>query len=724
MADIDYGRMGEEVAKALRRGNSGPNFGGGAPAGSSGGAGGSVDQIKSEAGNAATAVKGFVKAAGDSMDTFQKLSSTGSNFSNDLVGMNVAAAKSRLDLNNFADVVATNGKYLSGLGGSVTRGTEAFAKLSDGFFKSNMDKDLRNLGYTSKDLNEVLALQASIQRTSNTEDEKSASDTRNSAAAMAKEMDLMAKLTGKTRQEQMEMMQKNRADGQVEAKLRLMTMGKTEDEARQIRTQAMAALQQAEIEGRGQMAKELFATGTLMSDEAQSQFATFGKASQATADQMSALGKGQFEAAKQFGDRATSEMLRNQQDPTLLLQATLGEAGGPIGKTMMKNIETMGPFNDSVQATAKSMGVLLTTQDGYAKALKAARDEVERARAGYDKTGQRVGGTVAAGASIEKGLADVRAGVAGLATVRNPQGQSLSTEAARAGEITAEGVRNLQGYKGNIGATIEGRGQEGLASGGKEGGAIGVATNAALNIAKGTITIAGETVLNITGKVNSMSGRSTGSLGMTGKLIEDFGSGTMAMLHGKEGVITEDQLKKLVSGVQDTGISSVVSKFAEAQNSIKSMDIGDLPGAKVSDAAGATAQNPMDNFASMAKDVTGMLPKGMPAMDLNAINLPGFGANLKAATSSTASAVKPPPAATAAAAQSSAQQTAATQAASSQPPSPKSTQAGNDASLNDVVRTIESLNKLMGQLLAQNDDLGRKQISATRSNSTNVYERN
>ena len=154
------------------------------------------------------------------------------------------------------------------------------------------------------------------------------------------------------------------------------------------------------------------------------------------------------------------------------------------------------------------------------------------------------------------------------------------------------------------------------------------------------------------------------------------------------------------------------------------MDIGDLPGAKVSDAAGATAQNPMDNFASMAKDVTGMLPKGIPAMDLNAINLPGFGANLKAATSSTASAVKPPPAATAAAAQSSAQQTAATQAASSQPPSPKSTQAGNDASLNDVVRTIESLNKLMGQLLAQNDDLGRKQISATRSNSTNVYERN
>jgi hypothetical protein len=125
----------------------------------------------------------------------------------------------------------------------------------------------------------------------------------------------------------------------------------------------------------------------------------------------------------------------------------------------------------------------------------------------------------------------------------------------------------------------------------------------------------------------------------------------------------------------------------------------------------------------MAKDVTGMLPKGMPSMDLNAINLPGFGSTLKAATSSTASAVKPVQTTTATV-PPPAQSTATTTQAASQQPSQKSTQAGNDAGLNDVVRSLETLNKLMGQLLAQNDDLGRKQISATRSNSTNVYERN
>ena len=48
------------------------------------------------------------------------------------------------------------------------------------------------------------------------------------------------------------------------------------------------------------------------------------------------------------------------------------------------------------------------------------------------------------------------------------------------------------------------------------------------------------------GMEGQMSGRSGGSLGATGKLIEDFGSGTPMMLHGREGVITEAQLNSLI----------------------------------------------------------------------------------------------------------------------------------------------------------------------------------
>lgn len=50
--------------------------------------------------------------------------------------------------------------------------------------------------------------------------------------------------------------------------------------------------------------------------------------------------------------------------------------------------------------------------------------------------------------------------------------------------------------------------------------------------------------------------RQGGSLDATGKLIEDFGTGTPATLHGTEGVITKPQLEKVVSSAIEAGKQS------------------------------------------------------------------------------------------------------------------------------------------------------------------------
>jgi hypothetical protein len=47
--------------------------------------------------------------------------------------------------------------------------------------------------------------------------------------------------------------------------------------------------------------------------------------------------------------------------------------------------------------------------------------------------------------------------------------------------------------------------------------------------------------------------RQDGSLGATGKPIEDFGKGTPAILHGREGVITESQLNGLMGSAAQGG---------------------------------------------------------------------------------------------------------------------------------------------------------------------------
>lgn len=47
--------------------------------------------------------------------------------------------------------------------------------------------------------------------------------------------------------------------------------------------------------------------------------------------------------------------------------------------------------------------------------------------------------------------------------------------------------------------------------------------------------------------------RAGGSLSATGKLIESFGSGTPAVLHGEEGVVTKDQMNQIISGAAQIG---------------------------------------------------------------------------------------------------------------------------------------------------------------------------
>ena len=125
----------------------------------------------------------------------------------------------------------------------------------------------------------------------------------------------------------------------------------------------------------------------------------------------------------------------------------------------------------------------------------------------------------------------------------------------------------------------------------------------------------------------------------------------------------------------------------------------------------------------------GTLPltqKELPKMDLNSINLPGFGTQIRSAAAAIPQEVNKPkpgseenvfdPTGNKGAPKSKTDAKTDTKTDSADAKSTKAT-------LDDVVKKLESLNSSMNRMIEGQADIGRRQISATRSNNNNIYER-
>jgi hypothetical protein len=410
------------------------------------------------------AFKTLTDEAKNSLSTWRDLSKAGAGFSNDVIGMSTAAAQSRMSLEEFSQVIKENGKYMTGLGGSVGRGAEVFSKLSKSFFDSNMDRGLRELGYTSKELNDVLALTAGAQKSAFSDTEAGQKRTNQAAAAMAKEMDLIAKLTGKSRAEQMEEMTKRKVDGQTEAKLRLLTANKTEEEAAAIRLEYQKGLLEAQKQGTEQSYKEFFATGTYLSEEAATQAALLGKQARAQEESIKAMQGGDFAKSAEARERSAAESLKNQSDTTLLTVATLGSAAGTAGEAMVKQVEVNDALFHSVSKVKAEYEAQTGTMISYSEALKLAKERIEQEQAGRDKNGKAVSGATDGLIAVEKAQQDFKAGLAAAAEAVDKDGKGLANSLRDLGTVVSNTIKNIAGESqgGNIGKNIGERAQAGL----------------------------------------------------------------------------------------------------------------------------------------------------------------------------------------------------------------------------------------------------------------------
>jgi LysM repeat protein len=379
--------LAEEITRAQRGGGGGGGRGGG-------GGAGLVDGVTSSIGSFGEAIKksvpslyeleskykSTVENLGASLDTWRELSKTGVNFGNDILAMQTAAKGARMELGDFNEIVTQNRASLAGWGGSIDKGAKDFARVSKQMFDeyTTATDSLRQLGYTNKDLNEVLALQMSAIGTSMADGKAKDEAAIKAATDLATEMDLMAKMTGKTREEQMEAQKKLQMDQAFQAKMALDTQGMDEKQALEYTTKMKEEYAKAEAQGLGQVFKEQFLYGTVVTKEASMQLVSSGKAGLAVSEQAKAASEGNFKLAAEKSKEAYAEAAKMAKDPAALQMRVISGITGDFGAATAKFAKESEALAKGIEGLRKKIeketGQPVTTE----QASEAYRDQARK----------------------------------------------------------------------------------------------------------------------------------------------------------------------------------------------------------------------------------------------------------------------------------------------------------------------------------------------------------
>ena len=135
------------------------------------------------------------------LEVYQQISNSGVSFSGSLTDLRMAAANSYVTLDQFAKILTSNQDAFLRIGGSVNEGAVAFSKFSHNFISGDLGNQMMSLGYTTEQVNQYLATYIGNAGANNIKDLESSSQLRSGATAYLEELDRLAEVTGKSREE-------------------------------------------------------------------------------------------------------------------------------------------------------------------------------------------------------------------------------------------------------------------------------------------------------------------------------------------------------------------------------------------------------------------------------------------------------------------------------------------------------------------------------------------
>lgn len=161
------------------------------------------------------------------VDAFREMSAAGASFGNSMESMRLAAASSRLNLDQFQKLVGESSETFAVFGSTVTDGARRFARLSGSLREGELGDRLMGMGFTIEDVNSGLSSYLELQARQGRLEQMSNTELREGAGEYLEQLDALTKVTGMQRKEAEQAMLAQ----QEESKMRVMRATATNKEA-------------------------------------------------------------------------------------------------------------------------------------------------------------------------------------------------------------------------------------------------------------------------------------------------------------------------------------------------------------------------------------------------------------------------------------------------------------------------------------------------------------
>jgi len=295
-------------------------------------------------------------AADDVVKSYQAVSQSGATFGGSISKFAAASSQAGMTMAEFSGLIAKNSQAMGAFGTTTEGGAANFARVSKQLRATG--SDLYALGFSTAEINQGLASYGNLMKLQGQQGKKSNAELAAGARSYMKELDLLAKATGQSRQQVEDQMAAMAKDAQFQASMAGL--------GPQVRDSFLAVTTGLPA-GLNDFAKDIMATGTATTEENQKLMAMMPQ---------SAAMLQRMNAKMQRGEAVTLEE-RNA------LNNLMKQEGGK----QLQNMKYAGAANAELAGTVNK---LAATQQINANALVEATEEQKKAAAETDKMNKKM----------------------------------------------------------------------------------------------------------------------------------------------------------------------------------------------------------------------------------------------------------------------------------------------------------------------------------------------